>query len=95
MVTVLLLCCPQGVNAEGRKYENVHQCTAMKLDYDFQTDAYTISEGSDIQLVDRGFDFYAPQTFEDETGRWILIGWMGIPGAHYRNPTVERGWEHA
>ena len=92
---LLLLCCPQGVKPEGRKYENVHQCTAMKLDYDFQTDAYTISEGSDIQLVDRGFDFYAPQTFEDETGRRILIGWMGIPDADYTNPTVERGWQHA
>lgn len=92
---LMLICCPQGVKQEGRKYENVHQCTAMKVDYDFQTDAYTISEGEDIQLVDRGFDFYAPQTFEDEGGRRILIGWMGIPDAVYTNPTVEKGWQHA
>lgn len=26
--------------------------------------------------VDQGFDFYAPQTFEDDRGRRILIGWM-------------------
>ena len=67
----------------------------MKVDYDFQTDEYTISDGAEIQLVDRGFDFYAPQTFEDEAGRRILIGWMGIPEAEYTNPTVERGWQHA
>lgn len=29
-------------------------------------------------LWDHGFDFYAPQTFVDDSGRTILIGWMGI-----------------
>ena len=46
-------------------------------------------------MVDRGFDFYAPQTFEDESGRRILIGWMVIPDPDYTNPTVEAGWQHA
>ena len=46
-------------------------------------------------MVDRGFDFYAPQTFLDEQGRRILIGWMGIPDAEYTNPTVKAGWQHA
>ena len=64
----------------------------MKLDYDFDTDEYEIT---DIKLFDRGFDFYAPQTFEDESGRRILIGWMGIPDADYTNPTEEAGWQHA
>ena len=41
-------------------------------------------------MVDRGFDFYAPQTFEDQQGRRILIGWMGIPDADYTNPTVKK-----
>ena len=41
-------------------------------------------------------DFYAPQTFEDEQGRRILIGWAGIGDAPYDNePTVEKGWQHA
>lgn len=45
---------------------------------------------------DHGFDFYAPQTFEDEQGRRILIGWAGIGDAPYDNePTVEKGWQHA
>lgn len=87
-----LTCCPQGVAQQGIDFENVHQNVWMKLDYDFETDAYEIGE---IRLIDRGFDFYAQQTFEDEKGRRILIGWMGIPDADYTNPTVEAGWQHA
>ncbi len=87
-----IICCPQGVETQGIDYENVHQVTAMKLDYDFDTDEYEIT---DIKLFDRGFDFYAPQSFEDESGRRILIGWMGIPDADYTNPTEEAGWQHA
>ena len=48
-----------------------------------------------IRQLDRGCDFYAPQTFCDENGRRILIGWMGIPDAGYTNPTTENGWQHA
>ena len=29
--------------------------------------------------LDRGFDFYAPQTMGDPKGRRILVGWMGLP----------------
>lgn len=92
---MILISCPQGVKTQGINYENVHQCTAMRLDYDFENHTYEIAEGEDIQQVDRGFDFYAPQTFEDENGRRIMIGWMGIPEAEYSNPTVEHGWQHA
>ena len=88
----ILISCPQGVETNGIDYENVHQCTAMKLTCDFEKDVYDIT---DIKLVDRGFDFYAPQTFLDEKGRRILIGWMGIPDAEYTNPTTEDGWQHA
>ena len=44
---------------------------------------------------DRGFDFYAPQTFLDEKGRRILIAWAGIPDEKgYTNPTTKDGWQH-
>ena len=32
-----IICCPQGVETQGIDYENVHQVTAMKLNYDFET----------------------------------------------------------
>lgn len=92
---LVLICCPQGVAPRGVDYANVHQCTVMKLDYDFGNQTYRISEGKEIRQLDRGCDFYAPQTFEDESGRRILIGWMGIPDADYTNPTTEAGWQHA
>lgn len=44
---------------------------------------------------DRGFDFYAPQTFEDENGRRILIGWAGVFSQDYTNQTtIAEGWQH-
>ena len=43
---------------------------------------------------DKGFDFYAPQTFESLDGRRILIGWMGIGDIPYCNPTVSLGYQH-
>ncbi len=89
---MFLIFCPQGVEKQGIDFENVHQNAVMKLSYDFDTNEYEIE---DIKLLDRGFDFYAPQTFEDEKGRRILIGWMGIPDADYTNPTIENGWQHA
>ena len=36
-------------------------------------------------LWDHGFDFYAPQTFVDNSGRTILIGWMGIIDPTYHS----------
>ena len=48
-------------------------------------------------LLDEGFDFYAPQSFVDESGRCILIGWLGAGELEYQmsQPTVEEGWLHA
>ena len=87
-----IICCPQGVETQGIDYENVHQVTAMKLDYDFDTDKYEIT---DIKLFDRGFDFYAPQSFETEDGRRVHISWMGMPDCEeYTNLTIAEGWQH-
>lgn len=90
-----LICCPQGVEQQGLDYANIHQCTVIPLDYDFSPGVFQIKDISDFRMVDRGFDFYAPQTFSDERGRRILIGWMGIPDADYTNPTADHGWQHA
>ena len=59
------------------------------------TEGAPVEEGSFCEW-DMGFDFYAPQTFVDESGRRILIGWMGHPDIdeEYENPTVESGWQH-
>lgn len=82
---------PQGLEADGWKYRNQYQTVAGIIHGDFRTDGVPGA----FREIDGGFDFYAPQTFEDQQGRRILIGWMGIPDADYTNPTVKKGWQHA
>lgn len=88
-----LLISPQGLKPEGYLYNNVYQSGYMIGE--FSEDKKTFNCGEFIEL-DRGFDFYAPQTFYDDKGRCILIGWMGLPDIedYYSNPTVENGWQH-
>ncbi len=85
-----LLTCPQGVSTDGYQYENVYQNGLFELTLD-ENGLYTAVH---FQELDHGFDFYAPQSFRDEKGREILIGWMGIPDADYDNPEKEEGWIH-
>lgn len=47
-----------------------------------------------FHLWDYGFDFYAPQTFIDDQGRVLLIGWMGVPEAPYSSAPDNLSWCH-
>ena len=80
-----LICCPQGIQKEGILYENDNQNGYFKVDGNL---AY------DYQTLDYGYDFYAPQSFVDEKGRRILIGWLGLPDSVPSHPTVMQGWQH-
>lgn len=83
---------PQGLEAEGHKYKNVYQSGYSVGNFDEAKKELLL--GDFIEL-DRGFDFYAPQTFEDSKGRRIMIGWMGVPDAvEHKNPTIENFWQH-
>lgn len=48
-------------------------------------------------LLDEGLDFYAPQTFVDESGRCLLFGWLGSGEKDYQlsQPPVREGWLHS
>ena len=80
---------PQGLEADGYKYNNVYQSGYTICE--FEDDKSKLNLG-DFNELDRGFDFYAPQTTEDKYGRKILIGWMGLPEIDY--PTDKNGWAH-
>lgn len=83
---------PQGMESDGYKYNNVYQ-TGYELG-SFTEDKKTLNLGSFTE-IDRGFDFYAPQSFEDSKGRRIFIGWMGVPDAiMHKNPTTDNFWQH-
>ncbi|MDO5520473.1 MAG: glycoside hydrolase family 32 protein [bacterium] len=85
--------CPQGVKREEYRLQNIYQS------------GYYVGSGNylgeyelkDFVEWDMGFDFYAPQTFVDEKGRRILIGWAGLPDIdkEYKNLTIEEEWQHA
>ena len=91
----VLVFSPQGVNGSDFEFQNVYQSGYMLGNVDWQQAKFKQS-GKFIEF-DRGFDFYAPQTFEDEQGRRILIAWMGIGDTmpEYSYPTANKGWQHA
>jgi beta-fructofuranosidase len=86
--------CPQGLEREQERYQNIYQSGYLHLKSSIENLEEIEIDG--FREWDMGFDFYAPQTFVDEQGRRILIGWMGLPDmeAEYHNPTVTSGWQH-
>lgn len=105
----VLMCCPQGVAREAFRFQNIHQAGYWILPKDktllrdltqdtmneiskFNLDGYTFID------LDKGFDFYAPQTFLAPDGRRILYGWGGVSemDKEYNNaPIIEEGWQHS
>ena len=82
---------PQGLKREEFRFQNIYQSGYFQVKEDGSVDE------RDFREWDMGFDFYAPQTFTDNSGRRLLIGWMGMPDAdeEYVNPTAEsEGWQH-
>lgn len=84
---------PQGLKKQEFKFQNIYQSgyflvneNPVKEDVRFKTDTFV--------EWDMGFDFYAPQTFLDNKGRRILIGWAGMPDAEYENAEVKENWQH-
>ena len=86
----ILIFSPQGLEADGDKYQNIFQSGYLIGDkIDFSNGEFNHGNFNEL---DRGFDFYAPQTTEDKHGRKILVGWMGLPEIDY--PTDKSGWAH-
>lgn len=87
----ILLVSPQGVEEDGDKYNNKYQTGYFIGEFDWEKNEF--SHGEFIEM-DRGFEFYAPQTTIDKNGRRLLFGWMGMPEME-NEPTKENGWLHA
>lgn len=80
---------PQGLERAGDCFQNRYACGYFPLYGDFRG---ACRLGA-FQELDKGFDFYAPQSFLDGARR-IQFGWMGMPDAEYTNPTTAYGWQH-
>lgn len=81
---------PQGIEPQGDQYNNLFQTGYYVGSYDYSTNQY--EHGEFIEL-DHGHDFYAVQTFLDDKGRRIAIGWMDMWESEM--PTKADGWAGA
>lgn len=80
---------PQGVARQGMDYQNIYTSGYFPVYGDWRGGCTL----GDFVEFDHGFDYYAPQSFVDRTGRRIQLGWMGMPDADYTNP-MDYGWQH-
>ena len=87
----LLVFSPQGLEPEGDLYNNKYQTGYLFGKLDYEKPEFEIS--SNFVEIDRGHDFYAPQSMEDDKGRRIIVGWMGVPEEE-DFPTVKNEWLH-
>src|SRR5690625_1611612 len=89
----ILIVSPQGLKPDGYLFNNIYQAGYFSGTVDYEDVAY--QHGTFTEL-DRGFDFYAPQTTLDNKGRRLLFAWMGNAeedvGMH---PTTKFSWIHA
>ncbi|PLR84876.1 glycoside hydrolase family 32 protein [Bacillus sp. V33-4] len=89
----VLLVSPQGLEPEGNLFNNLFQSGYFIGSLDYAAPAF--QHGTFTEL-DRGFDFYAPQTMLDAKGRRIMYGWMGMTDENEPfQPTVDHQWIHA
>jgi beta-fructofuranosidase len=70
-----LAVCPQGLPDEVDRWQNLWQAGYFPLEGSI-LDTVLVDETTFVEW-DLGYDFYAPQVFVDDSGRTILIGWMG------------------
>ena len=83
----VLLFSPQGMESQGELYKNTFQTGYLVGDYSYATNTF---ESGAFTELDNGHDFYAVQTFLDDKGRRIAIGWMDMWESNM--PTKADGW---
>ena len=89
-----LSCCPQGMEALGWANGVRDQAGYFTLAPGERLSQAPGVRTANFRRWDAGFDFYAPQTFVDETGRTILIAWMGLPEPPFECAPHGLDWIH-
>ena len=83
---------PQGLPRMHDKWHNLCQAGYIALP---QPVLHTTEvDERDFVEWDHGHDFYAPQMFQDDSGRWILVGWLGGFDRHYQSAPNGLEWCH-
>ena len=88
--------CPQGMRDRpwSGGLRDVAGYLPVPADEKIGTEGGLTLDGDAFRLWDHGFDFYAPQSFVDESGRTIMFGWMGMPEAPYESAPDGMSWCH-
>ncbi|SFG31645.1 glycoside hydrolase family 32 protein [Sporolactobacillus nakayamae] len=86
----ILMISPQGIEPDGDLYQNLHQTGYFVGNFDYEHMQF---DYGDFTELDNGHDFYAAQSFQDNSGRRIVIGWMDM----WDSPMPEQaeGWAGA
>ncbi len=69
----VMMVSPQDMKAIGMEFHAGNGTVCLIGSYDKETNSFV---RENVQAIDYGIDFYAPQTLETEDGRRIMIGWL-------------------
>ena len=82
----VLIFSPQGLQANGARFNNRYNVVYCLGNMDWSALSFKVSFWDE---VDRGFDFYAPQTMANSPSDSTLVGWAGTDE---ELPTQALGW---
>lgn len=90
----LLTVCPQKRTSTEKDEALSSYAGYLSGHLDDSTNTFIPSNG--LKKLDQGFDFYAPQTFEDNQGRRLMVGWMSRmeEAEELHCPTLQDGYLH-
>lgn len=83
----LLIVCPQKRDIETDKDISSYAGYIVG-----KQNGYQFLPESQIQILDDGFDFYAPQVFTDKNDRKIMLGWMSRMSEEQEKECPTRKW---
>lgn len=84
----ILIFSPQGVEPKGFDYQNIYNVVYAIGNMDLDNLTFEIDT---MKELEKGFDFYAPQTFIKDS-QIILFAWAGMGEVLY--PTDKNKWAH-
>lgn len=81
-----------GLQEEENRFLNPNASLYMIGSLDLENNRYIIEHTGEI---DRGHDFYAPQTLQDDKDRRIMMAWMSMWDKDYHLDIHKHGWNGA
>jgi len=84
--------CPEGLPRLATSWQNLSQAGYVPLERNVLETTFLDERG--FREWDCGHDFYAPQVMCDESGRTLLIGWLGTFNPRFEAAPQGLAWAH-